>query len=131
MFINKPKPCECNFCNQFYFARSRHYQYSKHKNEIYKKKLDENNILTLSKNENLSIKDNFLSNNSINENTEKKNIINDYLPNNDINEKKFTLDDLDIVSRLDSLNYGLDKISETTNLSESIVKHILNIIYWK
>ena len=105
MLLNKP--CECNFCNQFYFARSRHYKYSKNINEIYKKKIDENNIVILKKNDDIKEVD--------------KNI-----------HKKFTIDDLDIVSRLDSLNYNSDEISIQTNISESIVKHILNTInFWK
>ena len=105
MLLNKP--CECNSCNQFYFARSRHYKYSKNINEIYKKKIDENNIVILKKNDDIKEVD--------------KNI-----------HKKFTIDDLDIVSRLDSLNYNSDEISIQTNISESIVKHILNTInFWK
>jgi hypothetical protein len=112
MYIDKP--CECNFCNQFYFARSRNYQYLKNKNQIYKKKLDENDLFILEKN-------NAINNDGI-----------DIKIDLEKDQKKFTLNDLDVVSILDSQNYNLDEISKTTNLSESLVKYILSTFnYWK
>ena len=49
---------------------------------------------------------------------------------NNANET-FTLDDLDNITFLKSLEFDTKEISKQTNLSHSIVDYVINIITWK
>ena len=109
---NLLRPCECNFCSQFYFIRIQ--------KNIYKKKLKNFKELEEDKRDNIN---NLIIEKKNNDNTTKNLITNE--------KKAFTLNDLDKITFLKSIDYDTEEISKQTNLSYSIVDYVLNMIYWK
>lgn len=105
----KIKYCDCSFCSQFYFARNKKYRKNIGK---------QNKIIKIYESNNDNI--NNLKNNNID------NINNNQTPNE---TKKFTLRDLDNITLLKSLNCDNDEISKNTNLSNSVINYVMNMLY--
>lgn len=115
------KPCECNFCSQFYFIRIQKYIHNKNSEKF--KELEEDNkenLINITKSENIN---NLIIEKKTNYNTSDNLIIN--------KKKEFTLNDLDTITFLKSIDCDTEEISKQTNLSYSIVDYIINMIYWK
>jgi len=122
------KPCNCNFCNQFFFARQKKNYYSKQKDDIYGKKIDSNNIINFETK--LIPKPDIESNDIIDKKTNDETNTDDKQQTE--KSLEFTLKELDIVSTLILYDMNTKEISKQTNISESVVQHILNTIYfWK
>jgi hypothetical protein len=122
----KIKYCECSFCSQFYFIR----------NQKYKKNLEkQKKTIKINESNNNNLNNNNLNNNNLNNNNlnNTKNNTIDSIDNDQISDEKkgFTLSDLDNITYLRSLNYDNDEISKKTNLSNSVVNYVINILYPK